>query len=39
MSHIDPAATRLRAAAAELDPAWTDFKTAFTASVRSPLNM
>lgn len=36
MSHIDRAATRLRAAAAELDAAWDEFKTACTTSVLSP---
>jgi hypothetical protein len=36
MSHIDHATTRLRAAAAELDAAWKEFKTACTTSVLCP---
>jgi hypothetical protein len=36
MSHIDHATTRLRAAAAELDAAWKEFKTACPTSVLCP---
>ena len=39
MSHIDHATTRLRAAAAELDATWNEFKTACATSVLAPLKM